>query len=194
MSSNCQLILASNSPRRQELLHSMGFEFETFTLQIEETYPSTIEVSQIAKFLAEKKNKIYRNHFENEIVITADTTVIFDGQILQKPINAAQAYEMINSLSGNAHSVLTGVSISNGAKAVSFDEETNVTFKNLSENEITHYVEKYKPFDKAGAYGIQEWIGLIGVSRMEGSYFNVMGLPTHLVYQLLTEQFDLWPK
>ncbi len=194
MSSNYQLILASNSPRRKELMNSMGFEFETFTLEIEETYPSAIEIKEVAKYLAEKKNKVYRNHFKDEVVVTADTTVIFDGHILEKPINASHAYEMINSLSAQSHSVLTGVSISSGQKTLSFEEETIVTFKNLSDNEITRYVEKYRPFDKAGAYGIQEWIGLIGVDQIEGSFFNVMGLPTHLAYQSLTEQFGVWPK
>ncbi len=194
MSSNCRLILASNSPRRQQLLRDSGFQFETFTLEIDESYPGEIGVNQIAKYLAEKKNRVYRNHFEDEVVITADTTVVSTGQLMEKPTDASDARQMIKSLSGQSHSVITGVAISDRIRHFSFDDETVVIFKTFSENEIAFYVENFKPFDKAGAYGIQEWIGLIGVERIEGSYFNVMGLPTHSIYQALTARFDIWPE
>lgn len=194
MSSNCRLILASNSPRRQQLLGEAGFKFEIFTLEIEESYPLHIGGNKIAKYLAEKKNKVYRNHFENDIIITADTTVVFDEHILEKPIDANHAKEMLQSLSGQSHKVITGVAISNDKRLISFQDETIVTFKELSKPEILHYVKTFKPLDKAGGYGIQEWIGLIGVERIEGSYFNVMGLPTHSVYKSLTEQFDIRPE
>ena len=187
------MILASNSPRRQQLLQDSGFQFETFTLEIDESYPGEIGVKQIAKYLAEKKNRVYRNHFGDEVVITADTTVVSTGQLMEKPTDASDARQMIKSLSGQSHSVITGVAISDRLKQVSFDDETVVIFKTFSENEIAYYVENFKPFDKAGAYGIQEWIGLIGVERIEGSYFNVMGLPTHSIYQALTARFDIRP-
>ena len=188
------MILASNSPRRQQLLRDSGFQFETFTLEIDESYPGEIGVNQIAKYLAEKKNRVYRNHFEDEVVITADTTVVSTGQLMEKPTDASDARQMIKSLSGQSHSVITGVAISDRIRHFSFDDETVVIFKTFSENEIAFYVENFKPFDKAGAYGIQEWIGLIGVERIEGSYFNVMGLPTHSIYQALTARFDIWPE
>jgi len=173
------------------LLAEAGFSFETITLDIDESYPKEILPKDVAKYLAEKKNLAYREKLNDEIVITADTTVIFGNEILEKPEDPTDARMMLESLSGQIHSVITGVCISSSKKVVTFDDETIVQFRNLSQQEITHYIEKFKPFDKAGAYGIQEWIGLVGIERIEGSYFNVMGLPTLKVYKVLTKDFKL---
>ncbi|MEQ9422784.1 MAG: Maf family nucleotide pyrophosphatase [Cyclobacteriaceae bacterium] len=184
-SSNYRLILASNSPRRQELLRECGFDFEVFTTDVDESFPADIGANHVAKYLANKKNKAYQKLLDDSIIITADTTVVFDKKILNKPSDDAEAFEMINQLSGKKHFVITGVCISSPEKVVAFDDITEVEFKQLTEIEINNYISNYRPFDKAGAYGIQEWIGMIGVEKISGSYFNVMGLPTHQVYEVM---------
>ena len=198
------LILASNSPRRRELLGGLGIEFEVRVMPgIDESYPS-MPASDVAGFIAEKKAQAYLpNLRDDELLITADTVVIVDGEILGKPVDAADAQRMLRLLSGRTHQVITSVCIAtnrdarysrdsresreSGDSKVSFSVSTDVTFKPLSEEEIDYYITHYRPFDKAGAYGIQEWIGYIGVTGLRGSYFNVMGLPVQRIYQELTK-------
>lgn len=184
-----KLILASNSPRRQELLRLTGFDFEVFVRDFDEHFPSNIPSHDVAEYLAKEKNRYYRSLLGDQLVITADTTVVLGYEVLNKPINEAQAFEMLSKLSNNTHEVISGVSISALEKEFSFSDITKVHFDKLTDEEIRHYIENYKPFDKAGAYGIQEWIGMTKISSIQGSYYNVMGLPTHKVYQVLKKEF-----
>ena len=181
------ILLASNSPRRQELLAGLDIDFSVFVKKgIDESYPQDMEASKVAEFLAKQKAKAYQKDLiEGVLIITADTLVIQDQHILGKPANKAEAIAMIKSLSGQSHQVITGVSLSTKEKQHSFSSRTEVIFASMSDEEIAYYVEKYQPYDKAGAYGIQEWIGYIAVEKIEGSYFNVMGLPVQQLYQEL---------
>ena len=179
------LILASKSPRRQDLLRQAGFEFSVQTKDTDEDFPANLPPEKVARYLAEKKAEAFRNEPENQLVLTADTTVLVDKQILNKPESADEATEMLRMLSGRNHKVISGVCLLHGNTLQSFDDTTEVHFRELSEKEINFYIQEYKPYDKAGAYGIQEWIGLTGVEKISGSYFTVMGLPVHLVYQHL---------
>lgn len=180
------LILASKSPRRQQLLKEAGFDFIVKTLDTDESYPENLAANAVASYLAKKKAEAFVPVLEDgEVVITADTVVILDDQILGKPKDNTEAKKMLKALSGQLHHVTTGVCIANSSKMIVFDDTTSVRFKKLTDKEIDFYIEKYKPLDKAGAYGIQEWIGMIGIEKIAGSYFNVMGLPTHLVYEEL---------
>lgn len=178
------IILASNSPRRHELLKGIGVEFEIKTLpNLDESYPEALDATEVAKYLADKKSHAYLNLIqENELFITADTVVVVEGRVLGKPKNREEAVSMLQLLSGKIHHVFTGVCILTKDKKVVFDSVTAVHFSCLTDKEINYYVDHYKPFDKAGAYGVQEWIGYIAVERMEGSYFNVMGLPVQKLY------------
>lgn len=181
-----KLILGSGSPRRQQLLKDAGFEFTVRSLNADETFPSNLKAEQIALYLCEKKTGAYPEKLqENELLITADTIVWIDGIVLNKPEGEFEAKQMLQLLSGKMHQVFTGVCISAAHKKLVFADETKVWFKNLSEEEIDFYIKHYKPFDKAGSYGAQDWLGLIGVEKIEGSYFNVMGLPVHRVYEEL---------
>lgn len=184
-----KLILASNSPRRKELLGGLGIPFEVRVLQgIDESYPETVPTDKIAEFIATNKAKAYEVAAD-EILITADTVVIVDDEILGKPADADDACQMLRKLSGKSHHVITGVSLKSYDKQKTFSVDTEVTFKTLSESEIDYYVTRYKPFDKAGAYGIQEWIGYIGVTSLRGSYFNVVGFPVQRIYDELCKSF-----
>ena len=184
-----KLILASNSPRRKELLGGLGIPFEVRVLQgIDESYPETVPTDKIAEFIATNKAKAYEVA-DDEILITADTVVIVDDEILGKPADADDARQMLRKLSGKSHHVITGVSLKSYDKQKTFSVDTEVTFKTLSESEIDYYVTRYKPFDKAGAYGIQEWIGYIGVTSLRGSYFNVVGFPVQRIYDELCKSF-----
>jgi septum formation protein len=176
------LILASSSPRRQYLMKEAGFDFTVEKPEVEETFPSIMPVDQVAKYLAAKKAEYFRLRIQNEIVVTADTVVVLGDRILNKPADHREALTMLGDLSGKTHLVITGVSIFSKEKEESFDDTTEVTFKRLSPAEIEYYVSNYKPFDKAGAYGAQDWIGMVAIDRIVGSYFNVMGLPIHKVY------------
>tara|TARA_R110001592_G_scaffold276441_4_gene543547 strand:- start:1366 stop:1932 length:567 start_codon:yes stop_codon:yes gene_type:complete len=180
-----RLILASKSPRRQELLRSLEVDFEIRTKEVDESFPATIPVNEVAEYLAVKKSQAIEDLKENELVITSDTTVLNEGKILNKADNAEEAFEMIRSLSGKTHQVITGVCLRSSTKKVSFSETTKVTFRALEKAEIEHYIQNYKPFDKAGAYGIQEWIGMVGIEKIEGDFYNVMGLPLHRLYKQL---------
>lgn len=186
---NYTIILASKSPRRQYLLKELGLNFRIDTSKsIEESFPDQLKAEEIALYLAEQKAKAFNDSLaEKDILITADTIVWLDGKVLNKPRNYKDAIEMLKQLSGQMHQVLTGVCISTVSKQVSFYANTNVYFKKLSDNEITFYIDNFKPFDKAGSYGIQEWIGYIGIERIEGSYFNVMGLPIQKLYEELNK-------
>lgn len=179
-----KIVLASNSPRRKELLGGLGVSFEVRTLQdIDESYPDTLKGEDIPKFISGKKAEAYlKTMADDELIITADTIVYDDEQVLGKPKDAEDAKRMLRQLSGHAHEVITGVSIVTKQKTVQFASTSKVFFADLSDDEIDYYVARYKPFDKAGAYGIQEWIGFVGVTRIEGSYFNVMGLPIQRLY------------
>ncbi len=179
-----RLILASGSPRRQELLREMGLEFEVEVKDgISETYPETMNVKDVAEYIANEKADAYVGGMrEGDVVITADTTVVLDKVILGKPHDVEDAKRMLRLLSGRKHKVITGVCIVTGGGRVSFSVETKVTMRVLSEEKIERYVEECRPLDKAGAYGIQEWIGLVGIDYIEGSYQNVMGLPTQRLY------------
>ena len=184
---NYHIILASNSPRRRELLGGLGLPFEVKVLpDIEESYPNDLTVSQIAEFISTEKAAAYRELMaDNDLIITADTVVIVGDEVMGKPVDAADARRMLKKLSGVTHQVTTGVCLTTKTNQRHFSVTTDVTFKQLTDEEINHYIEVYKPYDKAGAYGIQEWIGYVGISGLEGSFYNVMGLPTRKLYQCL---------
>jgi septum formation protein len=185
--SNKKIILGSKSPRRQELLAGIGIEFTIKTKDTDESYPADLNPLDVPIYIAKNKaNALIEDLTEDEIIICADTVVIVDNLILGKPNDEKEAIEMLQRLSGKTHSVTTGVVIASNLKTNTFSSTTEVTFKDLSAEEIKYYVSNYKPFDKAGSYGIQEWIGFIGVTSIKGSYFNVVGLPIHEVYQHLT--------
>ncbi len=180
-----KIILASKSPRRQFILTEAGIYFDVKPVDVMEDYYGTIPIDEVAQHLAEKKAKQFPYLHENEIVLAADTTVIVNDTIFGKPKNYNEAVQMLSSISGKAHQVTTGVCIKDQHQEVSFSDTTFVHFKTLTEKEIEFYIKNFEPYDKAGAYGIQEWIGMIGVSKIEGSYFTVMGLPIHMVYDAL---------
>ena len=184
-----KVILASNSPRRRELLAGLGLQFEVRVLaDIEENYPPTLPATQIAKYIAHKKAEANRAIMaKNEMIITADTIVVVDDMVMGKPTDDADAIRMLSTLSGKTHKVITGVCITTLNKQTVFDVTTGVTFKTLTDEEINYYITHFHPTDKAGAYGIQEWIGYIGVTGLEGSYYNVMGLPVQRIYDELCE-------
>ena len=182
-----KIILASNSPRRKELLAGLDLQFEVRVLQdIDESYPHDLPTLKIAEFISKKKAGAYvETMADDELVITADTVVILGDEVMGKPHDEADAKRMLGELSGRTHQVATGVTLSTKERQMSFSVVTDVTFKQLSADEIDYYVRTYHPMDKAGAYGIQEWIGYIGVTALKGSYFNVMGLPVQRIYEAL---------
>ncbi len=183
-----RIILASRSPRRQQLLRQLGIKFDVVIRDYKETYPHGLSGEEIAVYLAREKAGSFRNKLsDNEIVITADTIVWCNNRVLNKPANADEARLMISDLSGNTHEVITGVSLLSSVKEKTFSVSTKVTFVKLSDEEIIYYIEKFRPYDKAGAYGIQEWIGIAACNRIEGSYFNVVGLPVQRLYKELKE-------
>ena len=181
------VILASKSPRRQELLAGMGVKFRVMTRDVVEDYPSSLPAADVPAFLSRKKASAFEKNElpENYLVIASDTVVIIDNQILGKPKDADDATRMLRLLSGRTHKVVSGVTIKTKDVTETFSAVSDVTFNILNDNEIHFYIEKYRPFDKAGAYGVQEWIGYIGVSAVKGSFYNVMGLPTQMLYQTL---------
>lgn len=181
-----KLLLGSQSPRRKELLEGLGCEFECRTADTEEIYPDSLQGEEIPIYLSRLKADALRHTLqEDELLITADTIVWHKGEVLGKPHDAEDAKRMLRSLSGETHKVITGVTLTTHSKQDSFSSMTEVRFSQLSEEEISYYVEHFMPLDKAGAYGIQEWIGHIGVEHINGSYFNVMGLPVQRLYQEL---------
>lgn len=182
-----KVILASNSPRRKELLGGLGVSYEVKTMpDIDESYPEGLSLEEIPVFIARSKADAYRPMMQSdELIITADTIVWLDGVVMGKPKNEEDACNMLRKLSGHTHQVVTGVCLTTIDRQQSFATVTDVTFDRLTEEEITHYVSRYQPMDKAGAYGIQEWIGYVGVRSIKGSYFNVVGLPIQRLYQEL---------
>lgn len=185
--SKYEIILASGSPRRKELLAGLGIDFRIFCLpDIDESYPPSISAKDAARFISEKKADAYKQIIkQNELYITADTVVVCQDTVLGKPESRQDAVDMLKLLSGQTHSVITGVTVISAERKTSFSTTTEVRFCQLADEEIGYYVDKYAPLDKAGAYGIQEWIGFIGVENITGSYFNVMGLPVQRLYQEL---------
>ena len=179
------LILASSSPRRQFLLKEAGFVFTIDSPDIDESFPASMPHDQVPIYLAEKKARALSAKINDEIVIAADTVVILGDQILNKPGNREDAIQMVSLLSGATHRVITAVCLLSQTKMVSFDDRTEVSFAKLTADEIEFYIDTYKPFDKAGSYGAQDWLGMVGIEKINGSYFNVMGLPMHKVYQQL---------
>lgn len=194
-----KLILASNSPRRKELLGGLDIPYEVHVIKgIDESYPPTLPSKDVAEYIAQKKAAPYKTWFEDAnnipegiavdddtVIVTADTVVVVDDMILGKPADNADAHAMLRTISGRKHQVYTGVCLLGKNKERHFSVCTDVTFRELTDSEIDYYIETYRPLDKAGAYGIQEWIGYIGVTRLEGSYFNVMGLPVQRIYDEL---------
>lgn len=185
---NRPIILASQSPRRHQLLKDAGFEFEVRTRSIDEVFPEEMNQADVAEYLAVLKAKAVKDWVvDNEIVITADSIVVLDDVIYGKPKDKAEAFHMIKKLSSKVHQVITGVCILSKEGVTRFSDVTDVYFDEVSDEEINYYIDNFKPFDKAGAYGIQEWIGYAKVQKIEGSYYNVMGLPIHKVYAALME-------
>lgn len=183
---NKRIKLASKSPRRQQLLQGLELSFDVWTKEVDETYPDYLQHEEIPLYLASKKAEAFRSELsDGDILITADTIVWIDGHVLNKPADRQEAIHMIGMLSGKVHHVYTGVSIISKEKTELLWDVTRVHFTQLEMTEIEHYVDNYSPFDKAGSYGAQDWIGLVGIDKLEGSYFNVMGLPVHKVYQAL---------
>lgn len=184
MLENYKIILGSKSPRRNELLSGLDIIFRVQTIDVEEKYPDNLRREEIPMYLSKLKANNYPIK-DGELLITADTIVYINNKIFGKPKSTDEAKEMLKALSNNTHEVITGVTITTKQKQETFSSTTKVTFTELSDEEIEYYINTYKPYDKAGSYGIQEWIGYIGISRIEGSYYNVMGLPIQNLYQRL---------
>ncbi|MBR5060947.1 MAG: septum formation protein Maf [Prevotella sp.] len=186
-----KIILSSNSPRRRELLAGLDIPFEVKVLEgIDESYPENLPVEEIPQYIAKEKADAYQVA-DDEIVLTADTVVVLGSEILGKPVDDADARRMLRELSGKTHRVITGVCLTSTERQSLFAVVSEVTFKSLSDDEIDYYVTHYHPLDKAGAYGIQEWIGYVGVTSLKGSYFNVMGLPVQRIYEELRNEFGI---
>lgn len=181
-----KLILASQSPRRKQLMEQLGYSFQQVSKDIDEGFPIDMPANQVAEYLSKKKAQAFEEELSsNDLVITSDTVVVADGKVLGKPESAEEAFQMLSTLSGKTHEVITGVCLQSTTKKDSFSVITIVEFDQLSTPEIQHYIDQYKPYDKAGSYGIQEWIGLIGVKNIIGSFYNVMGFPTKEVYEAI---------
>ncbi|GGG04506.1 Maf-like protein [Dokdonia pacifica] len=184
------IILASGSPRRQLFFKELDLDFTIQLKPIDEVFPEHYKGAEITDYLAQLKAAAFTNLQEHDILITSDTIVWHQDKALNKPEDKTQAFEMISSLSGNTHEVITSVCFTTSTQQITIHDITKVTFKTLTEEEIHHYIDHYQPYDKAGGYGVQEWFGYIAVTRLEGSYFNVMGLPTHKVYETLIQLAD----
>ncbi|PKF75185.1 Maf family protein [Chryseobacterium sp. PMSZPI] len=182
-----KLLLASQSPRRKELLSNLGFEFEVVKIDCEEILPEHIKIEEAAAYLSDLKAEAFRSLNPDEVLLTSDTVVAIDNQILGKPQNEADARKMLCNLSGKTHQVYTGITIKTADKTITETDVADVTFDEITDDEIKYYIQNYKPFDKAGSYGIQEWLGMAKIRKMTGSFYTIMGLPTHLVYKILKE-------
>ena len=180
------IILASRSPRRQQLLRELGLKFDVVIKDYDETYPEGLNGEAIAKYIAFKKSASFKNEISDDvIVIAADTIVWCNNKVLGKPVNQEDAFAILKEISGNTHEVITGVSLRSKSMELTFSDSTKVTFETFTDEEIYYYIDKFKPYDKAGAYGIQEWIGILACSHIDGSYFNVVGLPVQRLYKEL---------
>lgn len=186
------LLLASNSPRRKELLSQLGYDFEVVKIDVDESYPSDLKPHEIAEYVSAKKAKAFDVN-ENELLLTSDTIVALDQKILLKPKDENEAFEMIKSLSGKVHQVYTAFTIKTVDSEISKTSKTDVEFSEISDEEIKFYIKNYKPFDKAGSYGIQEWLGMTKIKNIFGSFYSVMGLPVDLVYEEL-KKLGCFPK
>ena len=184
------IILASGSPRRQLFFKELGLDFTIQLKPIDEVFPEHYKGAEITDYLAQLKAAAFKELQEPDVLITSDTIVWFKDKALNKPQDKEEAFNMISSLSGNTHEVITSVCFTTSEKQITIHDTTQVTFKTLTAEEINHYIDNFQPYDKAGGYGIQEWFGYIAVTRLEGSYFNVMGLPTHKVYETLMQLAD----
>lgn len=184
---NYNVILASGSPRRQQFFNDLDIDFTIDVRKVDEIYPDNLKGSEITDYLAGLKSKAFTNLSERDLVITSDTIVWLENEALGKPKNYDEAFEMLRRLSNKEHQVITSISIKNKHFQKIINDVTNVYFNKISDEEIDYYINNYKPFDKAGAYGIQEWIGFIGIDKIEGSYFNVVGLPVHKLYKTLMD-------
>ena len=184
-----KLVLGSASPRRKDLLSALGFEFETITKDVDESYPLSMPRESVPEYLSHIKSMAFSDDElpENYLLITADTMVLLDNKPFGKPADRDQAVRFLYALSGQTHKVITGISLRTRERQHTFSVESKVTFRVLSLEEIEYYVDKYKPYDKAGSYGIQEWIGYVGIEAIEGSFYNVMGLPTQRLYREMAE-------
>ncbi|MDC3252861.1 Maf family nucleotide pyrophosphatase [Crocinitomicaceae bacterium] len=185
-----KLVLGSKSPRRQSLIKELGFNFEIRTKETEEIYPKSLDINQVPEYLAKLKAEALIDSLnEGEILLTSDTVVIYNERLLGKPKDAKEAFEMLQTLKNSSHKVITGVNLISLQKSYSFSTQTEVFFSDIDTLDINTYIDNHKPFDKAGSYGIQEWLGYIGVEKIEGCYYNVMGLPLHDVYKALKLEF-----
>jgi septum formation protein len=182
-----KILLASQSPRRKELLSGLGFEFEVVKIDCEEIVPEDIAVEASAAYLSELKSNAFRQLEENEVLLTADTVVAVNNQFLGKPENKEDARKMLKLLSGKTHQVYTGITIKTSDKTITQMDVADVEFDVITDDEAYYYINQYKPFDKAGSYGIQEWLGMAKIKNIKGSFYTIMGLPTHLVYKILKE-------
>jgi septum formation protein len=182
-----KILLASQSPRRKELLSGLGFEFEVVKIDCEEIVPEDITVEASAAYLSELKSKAFRKLEEDEVLLTADTVVAVDNQFLGKPENKEDARKMLKLLSGKTHQVYTGITIKTPEKTITQTDVADVEFDVITDDEADYYINQYRPFDKAGSYGIQEWLGMAKIKNIKGSFYTIMGLPTHLVYKILKE-------
>ena len=182
-----KILLASQSPRRKELLSNLGFDFEVVKIDCEEIVPEHIKVGEAAGYLSELKASAFRKLEENEILLTADTVVAIDNQFLGKPQNEEDARNMLQLLSGKTHQVYTGITIKTLNNTITETDVADVEIDELTTDEIKYYIQNYQPFDKAGSYGIQEWLGMAKIKKIHGSFYTIMGLPTHLVYKILKE-------
>ncbi|HCQ13234.1 Maf-like protein [Flavobacterium sp.] len=188
MDKKYKIVLASGSPRRQQFFKDFDLEFEVRLKEVDEIYPDHLKAEEITNFLAELKAKAFDGELaQNEVLVTSDTLVWLNGKALGKPKDYDDAFQILKSLSNDTHEVITSVCFTTTEKSETIFDVTKVTFSELTDEAIRYYLDNYKPFDKAGAYGIQEWIGLIGITKIEGSYTNVVGLPTEKVYNYLTK-------
>lgn len=187
-----RLLLASKSPRRRQLLSELGYPIEFITIDVDERLDEPVATDRVAETLARRKAAACPEMMlgEGDVLVTADTVVVHRNQVLGKPKDRDEAVAMLRSLSGDRHTVYTGVCLRSKEKEVAFTEATDVVFRQLDDDDISYYVDKYRPYDKAGAYGVQEWIGMVGVSRLEGCYYNVMGLPVARLYKILKSKFS----
>lgn len=182
-----RILLASGSPRRKQLLTGLDVDFEVVKQDVDESFSSDLVRGEIPQYLALKKNRAFTQAGDQDIVITADTVVWCDGKVLNKPEDREEAIAMLSMLSGKTHQVFTGVCIRLGDREIAFSDETKVTFSKIDQDEIAYYLDQYKPYDKAGSYGAQDWLGYVAIDKLEGSYYNVMGFPVRKVYRALKE-------
>ena len=182
-----KILLASQSPRRKELLSQLGFEFDVVKIECEEIIPQGTKVEEAAGYLSLLKANSFGALKDDEVLLTADTIVAIDEEILGKPTDVDNARDMLKKLSNKTHQVLTAITLKSNTKSITRTDVANVTFSDITEEEINYYIQQYQPFDKAGSYGVQEWLGMAKIEKIEGSYYTIMGLPTHLIYKILKE-------